>query len=185
MVPQEKKEELLADLVWPSHCIFIKHMFSLQEKLKKSAIFQICRKTERSSTAFTSIMSRNWSRRKRFFYIKLTYLNPEIILHSGPGSTWKVANDKNGSSPRNDLDWVPPSGGHVRHSKLQPLIIIIQGTRTWTTWRLSLTLWPRRRLVKAEREGPWGSPRSAGNKTTKRLQIGGCHRWSIVMWFAT
>ena len=59
MVPQEKKEELLADLVWPSHCIFIKHMFSLREKIKKSAIFQICRKTERSSTAFTSIMSRN------------------------------------------------------------------------------------------------------------------------------
>ena len=32
MVPQEKKEELLADLVCPSHCIFIKHMFSLQDK---------------------------------------------------------------------------------------------------------------------------------------------------------
>ena len=41
-----------------------------------------------------------------------------IILHPDPCTPGEVANDKNGSSPRNDLDWVPSSWGHVRHSKL-------------------------------------------------------------------
>ena len=51
----------------------------------------------------------------------------------------------------------------------------LQGTPTWTTWRLSLTLWPLKRLVRVERAGPWGLPRYAGD-------ISGCLSWSIVMW---
>ena len=38
----------------------------------------------------------------------------QTILYSDPGKTWEVANDKNGTSPRNDLDWVSSPGGHVR-----------------------------------------------------------------------
>ena len=35
---------------------------------------------------------------------KTDKFDPEMILHSDPSSTGEVANDKNGSSPRNDLD---------------------------------------------------------------------------------
>ena len=51
----------------------------------------------------------------------------QTILYSDPGKTWEVANDKNGTSPRNDLDRVSSPGGHVRqvlNILMQPLIMI-------------------------------------------------------------
>ena len=121
-----------------------------------------CRKTGTSNTAFTSTMSRNWLRRKRW---PLAWKSKTVNPCSDPSSAREMADDENGPSSLNDLDGVPSAWGHVgseHESSYADMDYHVKGTPTLTTWRLSLTLLPLRRSVKVERAGPWGSPRSAG-----------------------